>query len=133
MKELGKASLLGSDIITSQKNFFGFEFSKFHKLIDANVLQVSGKWGWDMRMGLNNQHVLEYFLFYRMLRFGYSTAILRTDMLSKMNLLLGRLGYDVNMSFSDIPTPEDYLDAIKKMEQRQLSFKEASNLIHFSL
>jgi len=133
MRELGKASLLGSDIITSQKDFFGFEFSKFHKLIDAKVLQVTEKWGWDMRMGLNNQHALEYFLFYRMLRFNYSMSILRTDMLSKMNVLLNRLGYDVTMSFFGIPAPEDYLDAIKKMEQRQLSFNEASNLIHFSL
>lgn len=86
-----------------------------------------------MRMGLNNQYSLEYYLHYRMLRFGYSTAILRTDILSKMNVLLKRLNYDVTMAFSSIPTPEDYLDAIKKMEQRQISFKEASDLIYFSL
>jgi hypothetical protein len=59
MRELGKASLLGSDIVTSQKDFYGFEFSKFHALIDATVLRVTDTWGWDMRMGINNQHALE--------------------------------------------------------------------------
>jgi hypothetical protein len=133
MGELAKASLIGSDIVTSQKDFFGFEISKYNELIDATVLRVTGKWGWDMRMVLNNRHSLEYFVYYRMLRFGYSMAILRTDMLSKMNSLLRRLGYDVKISFSGIPTPETYLDAISKMEQRNFSFKEASDLINFSL
>ena len=47
-------------------------------------------------------------------------------MLSKMNNLLARLGYDATMSFSGIPTPDEILDATKKMEQRELSFQEAS-------
>lgn len=131
MKELGKASFLGSEIVTNQKDFFGFEFNNFHSLIDAAVLRVTREWGWDMRMSINNQHALEYYLYYRMLRFGYSMAILRNDMLSKMNGLLSRLGYDATMSFSGIPTPEEILDAIRKMEQRRLSFKEALDLIYF--
>ncbi len=133
LRELEKASLLGSDIVTSQKNLYGFEFSKFHRTIDIKILQATNKWGWDMRMAINNQHALEYFMFYRMLRFNYSIAVLRTDILSKMNILLKRLGYDVTMSFSGIPSPKDYLNAIQKMEERQFSFKEASDLIHYSL
>ena len=129
MKELGKASFLGSEIVSNQKNLFGFEFNNFSSLIDAAVLRVTHKWGWDMRMGINNQHALEYYLYYRKLRFGYSMAILRNDMLSKMNGLLRRLGYDATMSFSGIPTPEELLDVIKKMEQRQLSFNEAFDMI----
>jgi hypothetical protein len=133
MRDLEKASLLGSDIITSKKDYFGFEFNKFHSMVDVKILQATNKWGWDMRMGINNQHALEYYMFYRMLRFNYSIAVLRTGILSQMNILLKRLSYDTAMAFSGIPTPEDYLNAIKKMEQRKLSFKEASNLIHFSL
>ena len=133
LDELENASLLGSNIVMSQKEYYGFEFSKFHRNIDAKTLQVTNKWGWDMRMAINNQNALEYFMFYRMLRFSYSLAVLRTDILSKMNILLRRLGYDVTMSFSGMPTPDDYLNAIKKMEERQLSFDEASNLIHYSL
>jgi hypothetical protein len=133
LRQLENASLLGSNIVMNQKEFYGFEFNKFHRSIDAKILQVTNKWGWDMRMAINNQHAFEYFMFYRMLRFSHSLAILRTDIFSKMNILLKRLGYDVTMSFSGIPTPKDYLDAIRKMEQRQLSFKEASDLIHFSL
>lgn len=129
---LEKASLLGSEIVMSQKEYYGFEFNKFHRRIDAEILQATNKWGWDMRMAINNQHALEYFKFYRMLRFSHSLAVLRTDILSKMNILLKRLGYDVTISFSGIPTPKDYLDAIKKMEERQLSFKEASDLVHYS-
>ncbi len=129
MKEFGKASFLGSEIVSNQKNLFGFEFNDFSSLIDAAVLRVTHKWGWDMRMCINNQHALEYYLYYRNLRFGYSMAILRNDMLSKMNNLLRRLGYDAIMSFSGIPTPEDLLDVIKKMEQRQLSFNEAFDMI----
>lgn len=133
MEELGKATFLGSEIITNHKDFFGFEVNNFHSSIDAAVLRITQKWGWDMRMVINNQHALEYYLFYRMLRFGYSLAILRSDMLFRMNNLLSRLGYDEILSFSGIPTPEDYSDAIKKMERRQFSFKEVSDLIHFSL
>lgn len=133
MRELEKASFLGSDIVTKHKNLYGFEISQFHRMIDGKILQATNKWGWDMRMSINNQHALEYYVFYRMLRFNYSVAVLRTDILSKMNILLKRLGYDVTMSFSGIPIPEDYLDAIKKMKEGQFSFKEASNLIHYSL
>ena len=133
LKELEKASLLGSDIVLSQKNLFGFDFGKTQTLIDAKILEATSKWGWDMRMGLNNQHALEYYLYHRMLRFGYSMATLRTDMLFKMNGLLKRLGYDATISFSGIPTPEEYLNAIQMMEQRQFSFKQASDLIYFSL
>ncbi|MBK9928030.1 MAG: hypothetical protein IPP66_22395 [Anaerolineales bacterium] len=131
--KLEDASLLGSNIVMSQKEYYGFEFNKFHRRIDAEILQATNKWGWDMRMAINNQHALEYFMFYRMLRFSHSLAVLRTDILSKMNILLKRLGYDVTVSFSGIPTPKDYLDAIKKMEERRLSFKEASDLVHYSL
>jgi hypothetical protein len=131
--DLGKASFLASEIITNPKDFFGFDVNNFHSSIDAAVLQATKKWGWDKRMGLNNQHALEYYLYYRMLRFGYSMAILRTDMLSKMNDLLRRLGYDATMSFFGIPTPDELLNAISKMEQRQLSFKEVTDLIYFAL
>jgi len=133
MGELGKASLLGSEIVTNHKDFLGFDVINFHSSIDAAVLRVTQKWGWDMRMGISNQHALEYYLFYRMLRFGYSMAILRSDILFKMNNLLSRLGYDVVLSFSGIPKPEEYLDAIKKMEQRELSFKDASALVYFAM
>jgi len=133
LDKLENASLLGSNIAMSQKEYYGFEFNKFHRNIDEKILQVTNKWGWDMRMALNNKYGLEYFMFYRMLRFSYSLAVLRTDILSKMNILLRRLGYDVTLSLSGIPTSNDYLNAIKKMEERQLSFKEASDLIHYSL
>jgi hypothetical protein len=133
MTRLGKVSLLGSEIVTDQKDYYGFEFNKFHALIDATVLRVTEKWGWDMRMGINNQHALEYYRYYRMLSFGHSMAILRNDLLSKMNHLLKRLGYSATLSFSGIPNPQEYLDAMMKMEQRQFSFEEASNLIYFSM
>lgn len=70
--ELENASLLGSNIVISQKEFYGFEFNKFQRNIDAKILRVTNKWGWDMRMAINNQHALEYFMFYRMLRFSHS-------------------------------------------------------------
>ena len=130
---LEKASYIDSEIFMNQINVYGFDVRNFHSTIDALILRASDKWGWDMRMGINNQHALEYYLYYRMLRFSYSMAIFRTDMLSKMNKLLDRLGYDATLSFSGIPTPAEILDAIKKMEQRELSFKEASDLIYFSL
>jgi len=133
LTRLGKASSLGSEIITNQEDYYGFEFNKFHSLIDATVLRATEKWGWDMRMGINNQHALEYYLYYRMLSFGRSMAVLRNDLLSKMNDLLKRLGYSAIMSFSGIPNPQDYLDAMMKMEQRQISFKEVSDLIYFSM
>jgi hypothetical protein len=131
MQELEKASLLGSEIVSNQEKLFGFEFNNFRSLVDAAVLRVTHKWGWDMRMGINNQLALEYYRFYRMLRFGYSMAILRNDMLSKMNGLLIRLGYDVKLTFSGIPNPNEILDTLKKMEQKQLSFDEAFDMISF--
>ena len=130
---LEKASYIDSEILMNKINVYGFDVKNFHSTIDALILRVSDRWGWDMRMGINNQHALEYYLYYRMLRFSYSMAILRADMLSKMNNLLARLGYDATMSFSGIPTPDEILDATKKMEQRELSFQEASDLIYFSL
>jgi hypothetical protein len=130
---LGKASFIDSQILLNQIKLYDFDVRKFHATIDSLVLKASEQWGWDMRMGLNNQYSLEYFLYYRMLRFSHSMAVCRSDMLSKMNALLKRLNYNLILSFTGIPTPEDYLAAIEKMKQRQLSFKEANNLIYFSL
>jgi hypothetical protein len=124
LRELAKASFLDAEIVTNQMDLFGFEVNEFNSSIDAAVLRASHRWGWDMRMVGSNQRILEYYLYYRMLRFSYSMAILRNDLLSKMNALLSRLGYDATMSFSGLPTPEELLDAIKKMEQRELSFKD---------
>jgi hypothetical protein len=131
LRELGKASLLGSDIITNQKKFFGFEFNRFHSLIESTVLRVTNPWGWDMRMYLNYQNVLEYYVYYRMLRFSYSMAILRDYMLTKMNILLMRLGYDVILSFSGIPSPSEILETMNKLEQRQISFAEVYDVISY--
>lgn len=132
LTKLGQATFLGSEIITNQKDYYGFEYNKFRSLIDETVLRTTGKWGWDMRMGINNQHTLEYYLHYRMLSFGHSMAVLRNGLLAKMNNLLERLGYSAFLSFSGLPNPQDYLDAMAKMKQRHFSFKEVSDLIYFS-
>lgn len=131
MTELGKASSLSSEIIANQRNFFGFDFIKFRSSIDSSILRATKKWGWEMRMGINNRYALEYYIYYRKLRFGYSMAILRDDILSKMNALLIRLGYESIMSFSGLPTPDDFLDAIEKMKHRKLSFQEVLDITSF--
>jgi hypothetical protein len=133
LRELGKATFVGYDIVRQQQEYFGFDSSSFRSQIDATVLRATQNWGWDMRMGLGNQNAIEYYRYYRLLRFSYSMAVLRTEILVQMNSLLKRLKYDATLTFSGIPTPQDYLSAMEKMEQRKLSFKEASELAYFSL
>jgi hypothetical protein len=133
LRELGKATFVGSEIVSQQREYFGFDFKRFHSQIEATALRATQNWGWDMRMGLGNQNANEYYRFYRLLQFSYSMAILRTEILAQMNKLLKRLRYDAMLSFSGIPTPQDYLNALEMMEQRKISFKEASDLVYFTL
>lgn len=130
LHELDKAQTFSYDFSMKASKLYGFDLASFHSRVNTYGIGLSSRWGWDMRMLHGSNPALEYYQIEKQLRFGFTLAILREHILSQMNMLLQKLGYNATVSLLGIPTANELLESLKALRERRLSFKKALELLY---
>lgn len=101
-----------------------FSLGSFHRQQHLAVASESASWGWPAR-DLWRESTLQYFYYYRHLRFALSMAILREHIIASINDLLERIGFPCRLALKGLPTPSEITSYIMKMEKGEMTFDEA--------
>ena len=101
-----------------------FSLGSFHRQQHLAVASESASWGWPAR-ALWRESTLEYFHYYRHLRFALSMAILREHIIASINDLLDRIGFPSRLVLKGLPTPNEIKSYIVKMEKGVMTFDDA--------
>ena len=112
-----------SDAMKKLSEIRDFSFGSFHKQQKLVVASESALWGWPVRQ-LLMEDTLEYFRYYRHLRFALSMAILRDHILASMNDLLQRVGFTFQLVLKGLPTQSEIRRYIAKMEKGEMTFND---------
>ena len=104
----------------------GFDFHRYRLEQDIYKAKITAKWGWNWSdHTLNNW--TEVYLFYRILRFKWSQAILREHILNELNLLFDRLKINAKIVIDGLPSSSEINTVRKSMLDGQVSFNDSSN------
>ena len=101
-----------------------FSLGSFHRQQHLAVASESASWGWPAR-ALWRENTLEYFYYYRHLRFALSMAILREHIIASINGLLYRLGFPFQLVLKGLPTPSEIKGHMMKLEKGEMTFDDA--------
>jgi len=113
-----------SDATKKLSEIHDFSFGGFHRQQHLAVASESASWGWPAR-DLWRESVLEYFSYYRHLRFALSMAILREHIIASINDLLERIGFPSRLVLKGLPTPSEIKSYIVEMEKGEMTFDDA--------
>lgn len=105
-----------------------FDFDEFDRLTKLGVDEATKVWGWGHRSetsSYEDKKWTEYYEMARKIKFFRSKAILRDHILGKLNnSLFPKLGYNVNISYEGIPSPDDIKVLRDKLSKGELKFED---------
>lgn len=101
-----------------------FSLSSFHRQQHLIVASESASWGWPAR-DLWGESTLQYFYYYRHLRFALSMAILREHIIASINGLLDRVGFPSRLVLKGLPTPSEIKGYMEKLEKGEMTLDDA--------
>jgi len=111
-----------------------FDFDEFDRLTKLGVDEATKVWGWghsSWTSSYEDKKWTEYYEMERQIKFFRSKAILRDHILGKLNnSLFPKLGYNVNISYQGIPSPDDINDLQDRLRNGELKFEEIIPKLH---
>jgi len=114
-----------------QKQQQGYDFSVYRDNQDIFVLKLTKQLGWTAR-SLSSEKLLEFYTFYRYLKFARTQAILREYIIEKLNNLLIKTGKEIGFNnrivLKNCISSEELTAGIEKLLKGQLEFTEILNL-----
>ncbi|GEM_PF-1244937 len=113
-----------SDAMKRLSEIHDFRWGDFRSQQHLAVASESALWGWPARR-VWEEDTLEYFHYYRHLRFALSMAILREHIIASMNDLLERIGFPSRLVLKGLPTPSEIKGYIEKLEKGEMTFDDA--------
>jgi len=102
----------------------GFDMCLFHETKLLAIAAASMPWGWDAR-NTWQEHTLEYFWYYRRLRFALSMAILREYIIESINQLLRRVGMPAHLILQGLPSVSEIRRLVSDLEENRIGFGDA--------
>lgn len=113
------------DLVTQRGSYF--DFQKYIREKELFEAKATRSWGWTRR-DYSAKNWTEYALFHRTLKFRYSQAVLRDHIISELNVLFKRLGFECSFSLSGVTTPNEIAAEHVRMAAGEISFLKASQV-----
>ncbi|WP_456815882.1 hypothetical protein [Bradyrhizobium sp. USDA 4508] len=112
------------DLEASRTNSSHFDFSVYRREVEVLQCWLVRRWGWNYR-DLSSDKWTEFAVFYRIMTFRASQAILREHILLELNALLKRLGVEAKIEVSGLPTSENIFGLRSEMAFGNISYAKA--------
>jgi hypothetical protein len=112
------------DLEASRASTSYFDFSVYRREEEVLQSRITRRWGWNHR-DLSSKNWTEFALFYRMMTFRASQAILREHILLELNALLKRLDIKAEIKVSGLPTSENIFGLRSEMVFGNISYAKA--------
>ena len=102
----------------------GFDGTSFNKQTKKYIYKTLNDIG-GARRETNLKHVSEYYLINRMIRMNLSKALLRENIINKLNVLFNKLGIDSKIVIKGLPTSDEIRNALSDLDAGTLGLNEA--------
>lgn len=104
-----------------------FNFNEYMNRYDLYIQHVTRQWGWNKR-DCTTQNKTEYYVVHQFITMAWAKAVLREHIVSEINLLIKRLGWDCRIVISGIPSSNDLRSLREKLNEGKVSFDEVINV-----
>lgn len=130
MRQLSNASGIGPPFTFEDGQFGatvpGYDFSAYHRAIDAEVEHLTRRWG-----GIPRLHVVkgatEYYFFERHAQWSRTQALVREHVIGEINVLFHRLRPHCRLVVDGLPTSAELLDVTTRLRKGEVGFAEVRN------
>lgn len=112
------------ELEASRRNASHFDFSVYRRETEVLQCRITRRWGWNHR-DLTSNNWTEFALFYRMMTFRASQALLREHILLELNALLERLAVKAEIEISGLATSENIFGLRSEMVFGNISYAKA--------
>ncbi|WP_456679307.1 MULTISPECIES: hypothetical protein [unclassified Bradyrhizobium] len=112
------------DLEASGRGASYFDFSVYRRETEVLQCRITRRWGWNHR-DLTSNNWTEFALFYRMMTFRASQALLREHILLELNSLLKRLAIKAEIEISGLATSENIFGLRSEMALGNISYAKA--------
>jgi hypothetical protein len=120
------------DDMAKQQQQPGYDFMTYRRNRDVYLGKITKHIGWPVRSLLNDQ-ASEFYQLHRYLKFEKTKAILREDILSKLNDVLKiigeKIGFKAEIKITGLPSPTDFDAYIERLSTGELKFAEIVNIM----
>lgn len=103
-----------------------FDFNHYVKSEEVYIQRLTRNYGWDKRSDKNKT---EFYSIYQKIRMQRSKAIISEHIVTQLNLLISRLGYDCIIKILGIPSVQDIIEIENKFIAGSISFDDAINTV----
>lgn len=125
--EAGTSQFVLEDMNSGGENRSGYDFAAHRLSQDEHLARVTKQWGW-MGRNMLRERITSFYQFHRSLVFEKAKAILREHIISELNRHLAdlgsRLGFDVQIVVSGLPSSSDCETAIDQLTAGKMQFKD---------
>jgi hypothetical protein len=129
---LGQARITGPEFFSTDLSAGrwdpAFDFSQYRKSSENALKRLTREWGWNRRE-TNLERQTEFYLVYKTLRFKLAQAILREHIVSELNALFGRIGWQASIVLSGVPAATDIERVESQMLDGTLPYSKVYDLI----
>lgn len=109
--------------LSSSIDASGFNFKNYSRNVEIYYHRLSNQWGWNQRdYSLKNK--TEFYVVYRQLQSRYTKAVLREHILNELNHLFFRLGLNVKIILTGLPTSIQISNVLNDLIDGQIDLSD---------
>lgn len=113
--------------IQKQVQTLSFNFQDYVRNKEIYDARVTRDWGWNRR-DLSLKYQTEFFMFYRIVTFRWTQAVLREHITNELNRLFQRLTINSQIIINGLPAANEILKIRKDLVEGKIQFTKAPDL-----